>query len=68
MTSSSSKVPAIVLGAIIIAVLVAFYIADRSSPGMSSAERGASEREDMHKPSGPHSGYSGSLKEYLKKY
>ena len=62
MSSSDSKLPAIILGVVVFAILVAFYFAGRSS------HTDMNEHSDMHEPSGPHSGYSGSLKEYLNKY
>ena len=69
MSSSSSKIPGIILGVIVVAILVAFYIMDRSSTGMSSAGDGSGEHDDSYyHSSGEHSGYSGSIKEYLKKY
>lgn len=62
MSSSNSKLPAIILGVVVFAILVAFYIAGRSSHTDMSGH------DDTHEPSGPHSGYSGSLIEYLNKY
>lgn len=62
MSSSDSKIPAIILGVVVFAMLVAFYLAGRSSHTDTNGHG------DMHEPSGPHSGYSGSLKEYLNKY
>ena len=69
MSSSSSKIPGIILGVIVVAILVAFYIADRSSDGMSGTDHSGGKNDDSyHHSSGEHSGYSGPLKEYLKKH
>lgn len=66
---SKSNLPAIILGVVVVAILVAFYIADRSSrSGSSDAMHSDNGNDDSYHSSGPHSGYSGSLKNYLKKY
>ena len=69
MSSSSSKIPGIILGVIVVAILVAFYFMDRSSDGMSGAGHSGDDNDgSYHHSSGDHSGYSGPLKHYLKKY
>ena len=63
---SKSNLPAIILAVVILAILVAFYIADRSS-GTNMAES-KHEAKSTHHSSGPHSGFSGSLEDYLDNY
>ena len=74
MSTSSSNLPAIILAVIVVAILVAFYIADRSSgTGTSSIAHSANtsdmisakEKYETQKSVYSHSGYSGSLEEYL---
>ncbi len=69
MSNSTSNLPAIILAVVILAMLVAFYIADRSSrTDMAGSAHSTSAQGDTRESSGPHSGYSGSLKEYLDNY
>ena len=64
MSASNSNLPAIILAVAVLAMLVAFYIADRSS-GPSMAKSASDKKESNYHSSGPHSGYSGSLEDYL---
>ena len=69
MSNSTSNLPAIILGVVVVAILVAFTIADRTSgTDSASAKHSASGQGDKHESSGPHSGFSGSLKDYLDKH
>ncbi|MEM8845052.1 MAG: hypothetical protein AAGB35_08415 [Pseudomonadota bacterium] len=78
MSSSTSNLPAIILAAAVAVILIGFYIADRSSGDamdISSITHDAGtdkkikskEQFDRSKSVFNHSGYSGSMEEYLKK-
>lgn len=75
MSTSTSNLPAIILAVVIVALLVVFYIADRgSSSDISNVSHSANtdkmiaskQKYEAHKSAFDHSGYSGSLKGYLK--
>ena len=74
MSTSSSNLPAIILGVIVVAILVTFYIADRSAgtdttsiahSANTSDMISAKEKYEAQKSVYSHSGYSGSLENYL---
>lgn len=74
MSTSTSNLPAIILAVVVIALLAVFYWADRSSsPDMSDITHHADtdkmvsskQKYEAHKSVFDHSGYSGSLKDYL---
>lgn len=74
MSTSSSNLPAIILAVIVVAILVAFYIADRSfSTDTTSIAHSANtsdmisakEKYETQKSVYSHSGYSGSLEDYI---
>ena len=75
MSTSTSNLPAIILAVVVVALLVVFYMADRSSsPSVTSVHHTADtdkmiaskKKYEAHKSAFAHSGFSGSLKDYLK--
>lgn len=75
MSTSTSNLPAIILAVVVIALLVVFYIADRSSsPSVAGITHQADvnkmvsskQKYEAHRSAFDHTGYSGSLKDYLK--
>ena len=75
MSTSSSNLPAIILAVIIVALLVVFYLADRnSSPDVMGITHHADvdkmvsskQQYETNKSVFDHTGYSGSLRGYLK--
>lgn len=77
MSSSTSNLPTIIVAVVIVVILIGFFIADRSSGGgadISSITHSAGTDKkisakadyDRSKSVFDHSGYSGSMKDYLK--
>lgn len=75
MSTSTSNLPAIILAVVVLALLVVFYIADRSSSSSVSSIThhadvdkmvSSKQKYEAHRSAFDHAGYSGSLKDYLK--
>lgn len=74
MSNSTSTLPATILAVVVLAILVVFYIADRNSSS-SVAEIthhadvnkmvSSKQKYETHRSVFDHTGYSGSLKDYL---